>query len=80
MTNDSIASNDVLENLTTAILVLDTSFRVCYINTATEILFEISQRQAEHIPLQTLLPGEKRLFDTMRRVMKTGQAVIEREV
>jgi two-component system nitrogen regulation sensor histidine kinase GlnL len=80
MSHDAIASNDVLENLTTAVVVLDTSLRVCYINTATEILFEISQRQAEHIPLQTLLPGEKRLINSLRRVVSTGQALIEREV
>ncbi len=80
MSHDAIASNDVLENLTTAVLVLDESLRVCYINTATEILFEISQRQAEHIPLQTLLPGEKRLLGSLRRVVSTGQALIEREV
>lgn len=80
MSYDAIASNDMLENLTTAVLVLDTSLRVCYINTATEILFEISQRQAEHIPLQTLLPGEARLLSSLRRVVSTGQALIEREV
>ena len=80
MSHDPIASNDVLENLTTAVLVLDTSLRVCYINTATEILFEISQRQAEHIPFQTLLPGETRLLNSLRRVAMTGQALIEREV
>lgn len=80
MSHDAIASNDVLGNLTTAVLFLDTSLRVCYINTATEILFEISQRQAENIPLQTLLPGEKRLFSSLNRVVSTGQALIEREV
>ncbi|WP_266327328.1 nitrogen regulation protein NR(II) [Methylophaga sp. OBS4] len=80
MNHDALASNEVLENLTTAVLVLDASLRVCYINTATEVLFEISQRQAEYIPLQTLLPGEKRLFHSLRRVVSTGQALIEREV
>ncbi|WP_273150589.1 nitrogen regulation protein NR(II) [Methylophaga thiooxydans] len=80
MNQDAIVSNDVLGNLTTAVLVLDTSLRVCYINTATEILFEISQRQAEHIPLQNLLPGESRLFSSLKRVVTTGQALIEREV
>jgi two-component system nitrogen regulation sensor histidine kinase GlnL len=80
MSHDAIAINDVLENLTTAVVVLDTSLRVSYINTATEILFEISQRQAEHIPLQTLLPGEQRLLESLRRVVSTGQALNEREV
>jgi two-component system nitrogen regulation sensor histidine kinase GlnL len=59
MLSDAIECKDVLENLTTALIVLDRSLRVIYINTATEMLFEISQRQAELIPLQTLLPGEK---------------------
>lgn len=77
---DQIACSDVLENLTTAVLVLDTHFRVCYINTATEILFEISQRQAEHIPFQTLLPGENHLFNSLKRVLSNGQGVIEREM
>ena len=80
MSHDAIDYNDVLENLTTAVLVLDASLRVCYINTATEILFEISQRQAEYIPLQTLLPGETRLLNSLQRVLSTGQALIEREV
>lgn len=80
MNHDLIESKDVLENLTTAVLVLNASLRVCYINTATEILFEISQRQAEDIPLQSLLPGEKRLITSLQRVLSTGQGVIEREV
>lgn len=80
MSQESFACSDVLENLTTAVLVVDTSLRVRYINTATEMLFEISQRQAEHVPLQSLLPGEQRLLSSLRRVVATGQAVIEREV
>jgi|SRR5690554_1213615 len=75
-----ISSADVLESLATAILVLDVNLRVCYINTSTEIMFEISQRQAEHIPFQTLLPGETHLLTLLHRVIKSGQALIEREV
>ncbi len=80
MNKDLLACSDVLENLTTAVLVLDRQHRVCYINTATEIMFEISQRQAEHIPFQMLLPGETRLLVSLRRVLNSGQALIEREI
>lgn len=80
MKSELIVSKDVLENLTTAVLVLDSNLRVCYINTATEVMFEISHRQAEFIPLQSLLPGEERLFLSLQRVQQTGQAVIEREI
>ncbi|WP_266277639.1 nitrogen regulation protein NR(II) [Methylophaga sp. OBS3] len=80
MNQDLLACSDVLENLTTAVIVLDQQFRVCYINTATEIMFEISQRQAEHIPFQMLLPGEVRLLASLKRVLNSGQALIEREI
>ncbi|MAX53307.1 MAG: PAS domain-containing sensor histidine kinase [Methylophaga sp.] len=80
MSHNTFNSNDVLESLSTSVLILDSALRVSYINTATEILFEISQRQAENIPLQTLLPGEKKLFKSLERVVSTGQALIEREV
>ena len=77
---EQFSSDDVLESLTTAILVLDMNLRVCYINTSTEVMFEISQRQAEHIPFQTLLPGETHLLNSLRRVISNGQALIEREI
>lgn len=80
MNQDLLACSDVLENLTTAVLVLDQQYRVCYINTATEMMFEISQRQAEHIPFQMLLPGETKLLASLQRVISSGQALIEREV
>ncbi|HCO00358.1 MAG TPA: PAS domain-containing sensor histidine kinase, partial [Methylophaga sp.] len=80
MNVEQFSSDDVLESLTTAILVLDTNLRVCYINTSTEVMFEISQRQAEHIPFQTLLPGETHLLNSLRRVISNGQALIEREI
>lgn len=75
-----MSSADVLESLTTAILLLDVNLRVCYINTSTEIMLKVSQRQAEDIPFQTLLPGETHLLTLMHRVLKDGQALIEREV
>ncbi len=71
---------DVIENLTTAIIILDDSFRVHYINSSAEILFDISQRQADHIPLQAILPGEKGLFQRLILVGGTGQELIEREI
>ncbi|KKN15386.1 hypothetical protein LCGC14_0986550 [marine sediment metagenome] len=80
MSHEAILPINILESLSTSVLVLDKSLRVAYINTATEILFEISQRQAENIPLLSLLPGEKKLVNSLTRVVETGQAIIEREV
>lgn len=80
ITIEQVSGYDLLESLTTAILVLDAHLRVCYINTSTEVMFEISQRQAEHIPFQTLLPGETHLLNSLRHVIENGQALIEREI
>ncbi|NQY26880.1 MAG: PAS domain-containing protein [Piscirickettsiaceae bacterium] len=72
--------HNILENLTTAIVVMDKSLRVNTLNSAAEVLFEISQRQASDIPIESLLAGDCKLLDSLHRVQKTGQALIEREV
>jgi two-component system nitrogen regulation sensor histidine kinase GlnL len=68
--------------MTTSIVVLDKSLKVVSLNSAAEILFKISQRQAAYIPFQTLFPGnaDLELIKTLQRVLDTGQALIEREV
>jgi two-component system nitrogen regulation sensor histidine kinase GlnL len=71
---------DIIESMTTAIVVLDDSIRTVSLNSAAEILFKISQRQASFIPFQSLLPGESELFKSLNRVKETGDALIEREV
>ena len=78
MSHNTFNSNDVLESLSTSVLILDSALRVSYINTATEILFEISQRQAENIPLQTLLPGEKKLFKSSNERIETRKKQTEK--
>lgn len=80
MIEQTIEASDVLDNLNTAVLVLDSNLQVCYLNTASEMLFEISQRQAMHIPFQALLPGETSLIGSLTRVLRTGQGLIEREL
>ncbi|OUR64198.1 PAS domain-containing sensor histidine kinase [Methylophaga sp. 42_25_T18] len=79
MTN-SLSCHEIIENLNTALVVMDSSFRVHSLNAAAEILFAMSQRQAINIPFQTLLPGESELFDSLQRVEQTAQALIEHEV
>jgi two-component system nitrogen regulation sensor histidine kinase GlnL len=71
---------NIVENLTSAIVILDESFKVKFINAAAEVLFDISQRQAELIPFQTILPGEDNLFVSLSNVQQTGQELIKREV
>ena len=71
---------DIIENLTTAIVVMDSSLRVNTLNSAAEVLFEMSQRQAASIPIQSLIAGDCKLLSSLERVQQTGQELIEREV
>jgi len=78
----SLSYQDIIENLTTAIIVMDDSLRVSKLNSAAEVLFGMSQRQAHLIPIQSLLVGETPapLIASLARVKKTGQELIEREI
>lgn len=75
-----IAYQTMIENLTAAVVTLDENFKVKFINAAAEVLFDISQRQAELIPFQTILPGEENLFEGLSKVRETGQNLIKREM
>jgi len=76
----SLSCQDIIENLTTAIIVMDNSLRVNRLNSAAEVLFGMSQRQANLIPIQTLLLGDTSLISGLERVKETGQELIEREI
>lgn len=76
----NISCQDIIENLVVSIVIVDEQYRVVYLNSAAEVLFDISQRQAEFIPFQSVLPGEEQLFLGLKRVTASGQALIEREV
>jgi len=71
---------DIVENLSTAIIVMDSDLRVNKLNSAAEILFGMSQRQASSIPIQALLTRDCELLIGLGRVQKTGMELIEREV
>ncbi|MCU7842249.1 MAG: nitrogen regulation protein NR(II) [Candidatus Thiodiazotropha sp. (ex Monitilora ramsayi)] len=70
----------VLENLSTAILLFDSDFRVRYINSAAEMLFAVSARKAIGIPARDLIhcPGSV-LENNLALSLNTGQPFTERE-
>ena len=71
---------NIIENLTNAVVILDETLKVRFINSSAEVLFDISQRQAELIPFQAILPGEDSLFKSLVKVMGTGHASFERSI
>lgn len=71
---------EIIENLTTAVVVMDQALRVITLNSAAEVLFGMSQRQALSIPIQALLLGDCELLPSLERVQRTSYELIEREV
>ncbi len=68
----------ILENLTTAVLLLDQKLRLVYLSPAGEMLFAISSRQAAGMLLHELLPSE--VAAGMRRALASGHPYTEREL
>lgn len=70
----------VLENLSTAILLFDRNFRLLYINTAAEMLFAVSSRKAVGSPVLEMIrcPGSV-LENNLTQSLDSGQPFTERE-
>lgn len=78
----SLATNSLatklLENLTTAILVLDKSLRISYMNQAAEMLLECSDTRAIGQPLASLLIGEREHLLALELQITEGLAFTRR--
>ncbi len=70
----------VLDNLTTAVVVLDRQLTVHYMNPACEMLFAISARRALGQPIQQLVHGPAHLIDHLANGIGNGHPFTEREV
>ncbi len=70
----------LLDNLSAAVLALDTGLRVRYMNPAAEVLFAISSRQARKLRFQDLVDQTNGVINGMRRCLTTGRAFTERQL
>ena len=70
----------VLENLTTAVVLVDGELVVQYINPACEMLFAMSARKAHNKALRHLLMGPDELFDRLEVCLQDGHPFTEREM
>lgn len=70
----------VLENLSTAILLFDREFRLLYLNSSAEMLFAVSSRKALGSQVMEMIrcPGSV-LIDNLNQSMESGQPFTERE-
>ncbi|MDU9020737.1 MAG: PAS domain-containing protein, partial [Acinetobacter baumannii] len=66
----------LVDNLTTAILLIDSNFNIFYLNSACEALFDISLLRASGQPVLNLLHAPDDTFNTheaLLNTLKTGQ-------
>ena len=70
----------ILDNITTAILVVDPELRVEYMNPAAEMLLAQSASHALGLPLPDLVPASDALLTRVRAVLEENRTYTEREV
>ncbi|MCU7929732.1 MAG: PAS domain-containing protein [Candidatus Thiodiazotropha sp. (ex Codakia rugifera)] len=70
----------VLDNLSTAILLFDRDFKLLYINSSAEMLFEVSARKVIGIPAAEMIHCSGGVVqENLSRALETGQPFTERE-
>lgn len=70
----------ILENLTTAVVTLDSELVIAYINPACEMLFALSARKAVGKELRHLVMGPDELFERLAACLEDGHPFTEREL
>src|SRR4051794_13658666 len=72
-------SGRVLENLTTAVLVVDSEMRVRYVNPAAESLFEHSAGRLHGLHVRELIKGPDEFIEGLGHALRSGHPYSERE-
>lgn len=68
------------DQLTTAVITLDSQLQLSYLNPAAEMLLATSARLALTQTIERLLPGADELARALQRALTTGHAYTEREI
>lgn len=80
MMNLETKAHQLIENLYTAILVIDSNLCVSNMNAAAENMLSVSMRKAEGNRLEDLLPESGHLIDIISRSLEYRQPFTERSV
>lgn len=69
-----------VENLSTAVILLDEALRMLYLNPAAEMLLGASWRMVNGRPLAELMPESHALLHTLLECLESDQSITEREL
>ena len=79
MTLQPAGKPDILDMLTTAVVVLDDNLQVSQMNSAAESLFGISAARVCGTPVQQLLHDEMVAFEALAQILADGQSLTQRD-
>ena len=77
--NTETMHTSLLDNLTTAVVVLDEKLCLFHINPAAEALLEISDRRSHHLFLGEVLANADELVDSLKNVQRNRHTFIARK-
>lgn len=69
----------ILDNLSTAICLLNEDLRPCYLNPAAEMLLSVSHQRGQGFAIQELIPGNPEFIALLRQALGSGHPYTERE-
>lgn len=78
MSTDTIEFDRLLENMATAVLVLDQDLRVRYMNPAAEMLFEVSAQRARGAPVSNLALDSEACSQSLRATLESEHPFSDR--
>jgi len=77
--NTDALNTSLLDNLTTAVMVMDKELRVLYLNPAAEALLETSDQYCQYQPINEILLYSGQLVNSLTSVMNNGITFIARK-
>ena len=78
--NTENLNTSLLDNLTTAVVLLNKDLKVIYINPAAEALLETSDKHSHNLYIGEILLNEKQIIKPLKSVMDNGITYISRKV
>jgi two-component system, NtrC family, nitrogen regulation sensor histidine kinase GlnL len=78
--NTESLNTNLLDNLTTAVIVLDKDLLLLYMNPAAEALLETSVNHCQNLFIGEVFPGSKKLVSSLKNVLDNGITYIARKV
>ena len=74
-----LAKQEVLDQLTTGVMVLNQQLKICYLNPSAEALLGTSESHSAGTPVQDLIAEDDcELFTDLRNVLAAGQSITRR--